>query len=124
MSGVDQPDGLARATPISVSGAAAPLRTASGPPTLWRLTEANYGGGHEPVVRQAFNGLAAGGAIHASQVRLIPEPVLPGDAPADRRSYRHSAAELSKVPRRGRAGFHRRLDGRPDQRPGLAQHMG
>jgi hypothetical protein len=53
--------------------------------TLWRLAKAYYGDGHKLGVLQAFNGLAASDVIHDGQVLLIPEPVLLGDIPEDRK---------------------------------------
>lgn len=53
--------------------------------TLWRLARAYYGDGEKLKVIQLFNGLAPSDVIHDGQVLLIPEPVLSGVVPAERR---------------------------------------
>jgi hypothetical protein len=53
--------------------------------TLWRLAAAYYGDGHKLNVIQYFNGLSETDVIHDGQALLIPEPVLPGEIPEDRK---------------------------------------
>ena len=53
--------------------------------TLWRLARAYYGAGEKLTVIQLFNGLAPADVIHDGQVLLIPEPVLSGAVPPERR---------------------------------------
>ena len=53
--------------------------------TLWRLAKAYYGDGEKLNVIQLFNGLAPADVIHDGQVLLIPEPLLSGVVPPERR---------------------------------------
>ncbi len=53
--------------------------------TLWHLAKAYYGDGEKLAVIRLFNGLSAADVIHDGQVLLIPEPLLSGVVPAERR---------------------------------------
>ena len=53
--------------------------------TLWRIAKAYYGDGNKMAVIRYFNGLAETDAIRDGQVLLIPEPVLNGEVPPEKR---------------------------------------